>query len=674
MKRSILIALLTVFVAVSASAQRKVLIEEFTSSTCGPCASTDPLMEQFEEEYIDKVVVLKYHQDYPTSGDIMYTAYTKGYDRGNLYSVHQTGIPWVEFNGMINKNPGVGVDALKATVDEVMDQSPIYYTLNVRQQVTADSIIAFVTVKAGAQVDPEARLVVVIAEANVLHQASNGRIYHTSVARGALPEFNTAGEPTGDALTIAANGEQTFRLAAKLKTAWNKGLLQVVAFVQNPSSKEVMGVETTKPYVTLSHKGASGSIVGHSTIQPHYILKNAGSTAQTVVLSSGFTKTAPYASTIKTVDGTVVGAAGITLAPGEEKEIVLSVGTSGANVEKQNYSINLATSEGVGIIGAGGLAWPAEKTDLLVNAGLSSYAQTSGVPTKYTAALTAAGSPVGTIGYSELLDGFSDLTAFKNIFWGGGYTVGLYTGTGDLSMSDTNKIRQFIANGGNIAFSSVVMASVYNNAGLGDFVEEVFGVRSDEYVKTEMIELRGVAGDPISSGIQTEVAQTLWTQPLEVSDLNPTSKAIFSNENDEIVAVRTEHASGGKAVYFSFEPGNITSTVDRKAVIKNVLDWFNGVSDVAPKTEVAGFVLKQNYPNPFNPSTEISFELPRRSSVSLVVQDMMGREVATLIQNQSIDAGSKTVKFDASNLASGNYVYVLTVDGQRLDRKMTLAK
>lgn len=80
-----------------------------------------------------------------------------------------------------------------------------------------------------------------------------------------------------------------------------------------------------------------------------------------------------------------------------------------------------------------------------------------------------------------------------------------------------------------------------------------------------------------------------------------------------------------------------------------------------------------NYPNPFNPATEISYSLPERSQVSLVVYDMLGRQVADLV-NQSQPAGTHRVSFDASRLSSGIYLYRLQAGGEVMTGQMTLVK
>jgi hypothetical protein len=86
-------------------------------------------------------------------------------------------------------------------------------------------------------------------------------------------------------------------------------------------------------------------------------------------------------------------------------------------------------------------------------------------------------------------------------------------------------------------------------------------------------------------------------------------------------------------------------------------DRFTGVENYTssvPKT----FILEQNYPNPFNPTTAFSYQLSAVSDVKLVVYDVLGREVAVLV-NEKKNPGRYEVQFDASGLASGVYFYRL---------------
>ncbi|MCF8262075.1 MAG: AGE family epimerase/isomerase [Melioribacteraceae bacterium] len=87
----------------------------------------------------------------------------------------------------------------------------------------------------------------------------------------------------------------------------------------------------------------------------------------------------------------------------------------------------------------------------------------------------------------------------------------------------------------------------------------------------------------------------------------------------------------------------------------------------------ADFKLEQNYPNPFNPNTYIKFTLSQSSNVSIKIFDVLGREVATLV-NEFKDAGNYTVNFDASTLTSGLYVYRLEAANFLASKKMILLR
>jgi hypothetical protein len=83
--------------------------------------------------------------------------------------------------------------------------------------------------------------------------------------------------------------------------------------------------------------------------------------------------------------------------------------------------------------------------------------------------------------------------------------------------------------------------------------------------------------------------------------------------------------------------------------------------------------LYQSYPNPFNPSTSIKYELPKASHVTLVVFDVLGREVSVLV-NEMRGAGVHEVKCDGTGLSGGVYIYQLQAAGSVHSRKMLVIK
>ena len=100
----------------------------------------------------------------------------------------------------------------------------------------------------------------------------------------------------------------------------------------------------------------------------------------------------------------------------------------------------------------------------------------------------------------------------------------------------------------------------------------------------------------------------------------------------------------------------------------------NNITSVQSNNEIVNdFRLNQNYPNPFNPETNISFQLPKSSYVTLKVYNTLGKEVATVIENE-LASGQHSINFNANNLSSGTYFYQLKTKDFIETRKMIYLK
>jgi beta-glucanase (GH16 family) len=112
-----------------------------------------------------------------------------------------------------------------------------------------------------------------------------------------------------------------------------------------------------------------------------------------------------------------------------------------------------------------------------------------------------------------------------------------------------------------------------------------------------------------------------------------------------------------------------------------IVDWIRVYQDAELTSSMpdelqdvpSRFALHQNHPNPFNPTTNISFDLPEASHVSIGVYDVLGRQVAVLA-NRDFQAGSHSIPFDARDLSSGTYIYRVVTDSYQNSRTMQLAK
>ena len=162
-----------------------------------------------------------------------------------------------------------------------------------------------------------------------------------------------------------------------------------------------------------------------------------------------------------------------------------------------------------------------------------------------------------------------------------------------------------------------------------------------------------------------------WTNPLKVTnsidvDVKYSKMAHFAGNDGQLHIIYTEWGIGERV---DDDPNNSD----------NVMWYIKGVAvdavlSVEKVSDAPGdFSLGQNYPNPFNPSTTISLTLPQAAKTSLKVYNALGREVATVF-DQQLDAGTHKVLFDASALPSGVYLYRLESGRNVTTRSMTLLK
>lgn len=194
----------------------------------------------------------------------------------------------------------------------------------------------------------------------------------------------------------------------------------------------------------------------------------------------------------------------------------------------------------------------------------------------------------------------------------------------------------------------------------------------------------GLDGDAVAG-------DSVWSITISYTAGDP-NKGTFKfgiNGNDNEAGVGADHVetvSGDRmsfiygavvradSVYDDLYDPYILATASGPVVVRRGGSNDNGITIPNEIDETPGkFALEQNYPNPFNPSTNINFNLPISSQVTLKVYNILGQEVATLV-NGRLASGLHTVKFDASGLSSGMYLYRIEAGSFVQNKKMMLIK
>jgi hypothetical protein len=174
----------------------------------------------------------------------------------------------------------------------------------------------------------------------------------------------------------------------------------------------------------------------------------------------------------------------------------------------------------------------------------------------------------------------------------------------------------------------------------------------DHVVKSMM---NGDAGELISSG--NWASGTTVTR--NINYVVPSSPQIADVNNTEL------------NIFVYQQSSSISTTSHVQQAMKTPVTGSIGISN--NNVVVEDYSLTQNYPNPFNPSSTFTFSIPKSGNVSLKFYDMIGNEVATYVDG-FMNAGSYSVEFDGSSLASGVYFYKLQAGDFSATKKMVLSK
>jgi hypothetical protein len=158
---------------------------------------------------------------------------------------------------------------------------------------------------------------------------------------------------------------------------------------------------------------------------------------------------------------------------------------------------------------------------------------------------------------------------------------------------------------------------------------------------------------------------------LPASNWHPSGTAIELSATP-LAGYSFDHWEGSGTASYSGTDNPITVTITSPISEVAFFRQVSGVGDVSAGP--LGVELRQNIPNPFSTSTSIEFVLSSRSEVTLLITDILGREVATLLHAAVLDAGRHALRFDAARLPAGLYCYRLQTGNTAVTRRMVLLR
>jgi hypothetical protein len=274
----------------------------------------------------------------------------------------------------------------------------------------------------------------------------------------------------------------------------------------------------------------------------------------------------------------------------------------------------------------------------------------------------------------EALYSSIDLTNFTLICWSSGNALPVFTDY------EVNALVPFLDNGGRLLINGQdIGQDIFDPSGQSHFAQSFY----NSYLHANFVSnagptnfLRGIQGDIISNEINFGLNDIYPKSPDEFIPNDAFATSLFNfSVYSQYNSLRADDGTN-RIIYLGFGLEQIQDQATMDTVVVRSINWLmNGIVLSTPNENLIAesYKLDQNYPNPFNPATTISYSIPKESNVSLIVYDIMGKQVAELVNSKQA-VGSYNVQFDAAKLASGTYFYKLTAGEFISVKKMVLLK
>ncbi|MEE9431522.1 MAG: T9SS type A sorting domain-containing protein [Melioribacteraceae bacterium] len=311
----------------------------------------------------------------------------------------------------------------------------------------------------------------------------------------------------------------------------------------------------------------------------------------------------------------------------------------------------------------------------------------------YFNAIESNGSfTISTCSNDAIVKGSKELQDYDLVVW---FTGDETIADNTLSNNEQFKIAQYLENGGSLFITGDdIGQDLDTKHSHNEFSDTLF---YHQYLKSKLehdgntllFEVNGEAGT-LFNNFNTKFSEVYpEDSPDDIEPINGATtilnytyerESVFRKGGIAYTGTFGDSLQIGRLVYLSFAYETIGDENVRNDLMKRILQYFEIVTDVENENDNVPtiFSLSQNYPNPFNSTTIIKYSIPNvvsnfSSSVVLKVYDVLGKEVATLV-DQKKPTGNYEAKFDASKLSSGVYFYQLKSGSFTSTKKMLLLK
>ena len=296
---------------------------------------------------------------------------------------------------------------------------------------------------------------------------------------------------------------------------------------------------------------------------------------------------------------------------------------------------------------------------------------------KYAEVLSEENISFESVNHKIVIDELISLNDYKAVYWiiGDESTI-----DETFNSTEQNIIKNYLENGGSFFVSGSEIGWDLSYRGSDDDKSFYSNYLKAQFVSDNANVLNAVGiNETLFDGLSIRFGQTYEEDyPDVISPINGSELCLnYSNNKGAGIYYSGKFGSSdkvGKLIYIAFPVETISDDSVFSSLIKNSFEFFDTPVSVSDEIVTpAKFELKQNYPNPFNPTTSIECVVPSSEYVSLKVYDVLGNEVASLV-NENKNAGSYRIDFNASTLSSGVYFYKITAGNYTETKKMMLIK